>query len=283
MVAMAKVRRLGGKLNILGARFYDGFPKFSRALLFFRARAFGPSPGPSSRRWRQEKPAGILTPVECALLSSYRGSFLQRRTKQILATSLFAILWIATVGFGLGALFHYENTPGRIGVLPRAWPESQIERSSDRPTLIMLAHPHCPCTRASVGELAQIMARLQGKITAHVLLVKPKEAGRDWEDTDLRRSVEAIPGVKVLLDPDGVEARRFGAETSGHTQLFATDGRLLFSGGITASRGHAGGNAGESAIIALVNNQTPAQTETLVFGCALANRSETGLTTLCLK
>ncbi|HWM24132.1 MAG TPA: hypothetical protein VNP98_04860 [Chthoniobacterales bacterium] len=212
-----------------------------------------------------------------------REEHLQRRTKRISATSLFAILWIATVAFGLQTLFQYENTPGRVGALPRAWPASQIERSGDRPTLIMVAHPRCPCTRASVSELAQIMARLQGKIAAYVLLVKPKEAGRDWEETDLVRSAEAIPGVKVLLDPDGVEARRFGAETSGHTQLFGADGRLLFSGGITASRGHAGDNAGESAILALVNNQTPPQTETLVFGCALANRSETGPTALCLK
>jgi hypothetical protein len=58
---------------------------------------------------------------------------------------------------------------------------------------------------------------------------------------------------------------------------------LLFSGGITASRGHAGGNAGESAIVALVNHQTPAQTETLVFGCALANRGPTEPTALCLR
>ena len=180
-------------------------------------------------------------------------------------------------------LFHYENTPGRVGALSQAWPAAQIERATDRPTLVMLAHPHCPCTAASVGELAQIMARLQGKVAAYVLFVKPKEAGRDWEDTNLRRSAEAIPGVKVVFDPDGVEARRFGAETSGHTLLFGADGRLLFSGGITASRGHAGDNAGESAIVALVNNQTPARTQTLVFGCSLANRSETEPTALCLK
>jgi hypothetical protein len=159
-------------------------------------------------------------------------------------------------------LFHYENTPGRVG---------------------MLAHPHCPCTAASVGELAQIMARLQGKVAAYVLFVKPKEAGRAWDDTSLLRSAEAIPGVKVVFDPDGVEARLFGAETSGHTLLFGANGRLLFSGGITASRGHAGDNVGESAIVALVNNQTPERTQTLVFGCSLANRGETKPTALCLK
>jgi hypothetical protein len=208
---------------------------------------------------------------------------MQLQKKRILVTSLLAITWIATVAFGMRVLFHYENTPGRVGALSQAWPASQIQRATDRPTLVMLAHPHCPCTAASVAELARIMARLPGKVAAYVLFVKPKEADRAWDDTGLRRSAEAIPGLKVILDPDGVEARRFGAETSGHTLLFGADGRLLFNGGITASRGHAGDNAGESAIVALVNNQTPARTQTLVFGCALANRSETEPTVACLK
>ncbi len=187
------------------------------------------------------------------------------------------------MAFGMRVLSHYENTPGCVGTVPPAWPATQIERATDRPTLVIAAHPHCPCTASSVGELAQIMARLQGKVATYVLFVKPREAGRDWEDTDLRRSAEAIPGVKVVFDPDGVEARRFGAETSGHALLFGADGRLLFSGGITASRGHAGDNAGETAIVALVNNQTPARTRTFVFGCSLVNRGETRSTALCLK
>jgi hypothetical protein len=48
-----------------------------------------------------------------------------------------------------------------------------------------------------------------------------------------------------------------------------TRGCLLFSGGITAARRHAGDNAGESAIVALLNNQT------LVFGCSLVNHTRT--------
>jgi hypothetical protein len=208
---------------------------------------------------------------------------LQQRTKRILAAALFAITWIASVAFGLRVLFRYENTPGGVGAVSQAWPAAQIERATDRPTLVMLAHPHCPCTAASVGELAQIMARLEGKVAAYVLFVKPKGAGAIWEDTELRRSAEAIPGVKVISDPDGVEAGRFGAETSGHTLLYGAEGQLLFSGGITASRGHAGENAGESAIIALVNHQTPLRSQTLVFGCSLTNRAETKAVTLCLK
>jgi len=208
---------------------------------------------------------------------------LQLQTKRILATSLFAVIWIAAVAFGLRALFQYENTPGPIGAVSPKWPNTEIERATDRPTLVMLAHPRCPCTVASVAELARIMARLQGKVAAYVLLVEPVETGSDWENRNLQRSAEAIPGVKVVFDHDGVEARRFGAETSGHTFLFGGDGRLLFSGGITTSRGHAGDNAGESAIVALVNNQTPARTQTLVFGCSLAISPKTHSQALCLK
>ena len=120
-----------------------------------------------------------------------------------------------------------------------------------------------------MGELAQIMAAVQGKVRAYVLFFTPRDAGSDWANTDLRRSAAAIPGVTVLSDLDGKEAQSFGAETSGHTLLFAADGHLLFSGGITGSRGHAGGNDGESAIIALISHHGTARASSFIFGCSL--------------
>ena len=72
-----------------------------------------------------------------------------------------------------------------------------------------------------------------------------------------------------MMDGDGREARLFQAVTSGQTILYDSHGRLLFSGGITASRGHSGDNAGRSAIVSLVNAEVPDRTETLVFGCPL--------------
>jgi hypothetical protein len=122
-----------------------------------------------------------------------------------------------------------------------------------------------------MGELSQIMAAAQGKVRAYVLFFTPRDAPSDWESTDLRRSAAAIPGVTVLSDVDGKEAQSFGAETSGHTLLFGADGRLLFSGGITASRGHAGGNDGESAILSLISHHGAARASTFVFGCSLAD------------
>ncbi len=136
---------------------------------------------------------------------------MQLRTKTIFLTAMFAIGWIVAVACGLKAVLDYESSPGRIGTVPQSWPGSRIHRATDRITLVMLAHPRCPCTRASVGELAQIMARTQGKVRAYVLFLKPSRSGVDWEDTDLWRKAAAIPGVTVLADADGAEARRFGA------------------------------------------------------------------------
>jgi hypothetical protein len=200
---------------------------------------------------------------------------LQTPPKSLLATALLGTAWAVSVALGLRILFNYETTPGQIGVVPAAWPSiSRIGRSNDRPTLVMLAHPRCPCTRASINELAEIMARGQGRMDAYVLLFKPKQSGADWDDTALRRRAAAIPGVKLLSDVDGAEARRFGAETSGHTLLFDRDGHLLFSGGITQSRGHDGENAGERAIVSMVNNQPAGRARTFVFGCSLGKSSQ---------
>lgn len=205
------------------------------------------------------------------------------RKRHILATALFATAWITTIAFGFRTLFRYENTPGGVGAVAQSWPTGQIERAQDRPTLVMVAHPRCPCTAASIGELTQIMAQLQGKIAAYLLFVRPTGADLGWEATKLWNRAETIPGLKLVCDAGGTAARRFGAETSGHTFLFGADGRLLFNGGITASRGHSGENIGESAIVALCRNEAPKRTETVIFGCSLTSPAETEATKLCLK
>lgn len=127
------------------------------------------------------------------------------------------------------------------------------------------------------------MAQLQGKVSAYVLFLKPHTTGQDWEDTDLRRAAAKVPGVTVISDVDGTEAQKFGAETSGHTLLYDRHGTLLFSGGITQSRGHSGDNAGENAIVALVNDHPSALAKTFVFGCSLIDKARKGNRAKCLN
>jgi hypothetical protein len=179
-------------------------------------------------------------------------------------------LWLFAISTGMGFLWNYESIPGAAAAAPAQWPaDSRIKRAPERATLVMLAHPQCPCTRASMSELARLMTQAQGRVTAYVLFVKPSGFPADWVQTDLLTSAAAIPGVHVVPDDDGAEARRFHAATSGQTMLYDTQGRLLFSGGITRARGHAGDNAGRAAIVSLLTTAEAEQQATPVFGCPL--------------
>jgi hypothetical protein len=183
-------------------------------------------------------------------------------------------LWLLIVSVGLGLLWNYEGTPGvAAAATPGRWPAvSRIKPAADRATLVMLAHPHCPCTRASINELSRLMTQAQGRVTAYVLFVKPPNFSDGWEQTDLWASAAAIPGVTVVRDDDGVEAVRFHAATSGQAVLYDAAGNLLFSGGLTSARGHAGANAGRTAIVSLLTSDEAVECATPVFGCPLFAR-----------
>ena len=197
---------------------------------------------------------------------------LSRKTKVLL--SLGVAGWLAAIGFGLRLILVYENTPGASAASLETWPaDSQIPRTPGLPTLVTMVHPHCPCSRASMGELARLMVKAQGLVDANVVFVKPRDFPEDWERTDLWSSAAMIPGVKVRVDQEGVEARRFGSRTSGQIMLFDADGHLLFSGGITAARGHAGDNDGRNAILSLLTVGSSEQKGTPVFGCPLFSES----------
>jgi hypothetical protein len=193
---------------------------------------------------------------------------------KLLLTAVIAAWLIGVVG-GLGLLSNYANAPGIAGTPPQKWPgESQILQATNRATLVMLVHPHCPCSRASMGELARLMTQSEGRVTAYVLFAKPANFAEDLEETDLWAIAGAIPGVTVMRDDDGVEAHRFHAATSGQTILYDEEGTLRFNGGITAGRGHEGDNNGRSAIVSLLTSNKAEHTETPVFGCALFAQDE---------
>jgi hypothetical protein len=184
-------------------------------------------------------------------------------------------LWLCVIAVGVGVLWSYESTPGVAAAAPDRWPAaSRIKPAAGRATLVMSAHPHCPCTRASIGELARLMTQAQGRVTAYVLFVKPQGFSDRWVQSDLWASAAAVPGVTPVLDDEGVEAGRFHAETSGQTVLYDAAGNLLFSGGITSARGHAGDNAGRTAIVSLLISDEAAERDTPVFGCPLFGQKE---------
>ena len=183
---------------------------------------------------------------------------------------MLGVVWLGAAAAGLWVLWRYDNTPGEAAHAPQQWPaHTAIVHATDRPTLIMLAHPHCTCTRASMGELAEAIARARTTPKTYVLFMTPRNFASGWETTDLWRTAASLPGVTVMRDDDGREAQRFGATTSGQTLLYDERGQLIFSGGITGARAHAGDNLGRQSLVALLNRQTAERAGTSVFGCPL--------------
>jgi hypothetical protein len=200
---------------------------------------------------------------------------MNKRWGRAMLIAFIILIWAAGIVYGLRYLTIYQVSAGTLAAPPSLWPEdSRIHRTKGQSTLVLLAHPHCPCTRATLGELAILMAHCQGKVSVYVLFYKPSDFPANWEQTDLWHSAAAIPGVTVLSDNDGVEAKRFGSVTSGQALLYGTEGNLLFTGGITASRGHSGDNAGRDAITALLLNGKSDEKSTQVYGCSLIGKNE---------
>ena len=133
----------------------------------------------------------------------------------------------------------------------------------------MTLHPQCPCSRASLTELAEIMARSEGRLEARILFVQPADAPADWLDGELWRRAKTIPGVTVSVDKDGRDAAAFGASTSGQVMVYEATGVIRFSGGITDGRGHEGDNAGMLSVLDLVRNGKSQVATTPVYGCSL--------------
>jgi hypothetical protein len=106
-------------------------------------------------------------------------------------------------------LLDYANTPGGAGEAISNWPaESRILCDPQRANLVLAIHPHCPCSRATIDALADVMARCPNLATARVLFCKPAEFPEGWERTDLWQSAALIPDVTPICDEDGMEAKR---------------------------------------------------------------------------
>jgi len=182
-----------------------------------------------------------------------------------------ASVWVLAIGVGFTRLVDYSVAPGAPAAAPHEWPDdSRIPAPQGHYVLLMTIHPHCPCSRASVTELNNLMTLLRrDNVKGYVLTVKPSEFANDWIDTESVRNARRIDGVDVLTDVDGVESGRFGAATSGQVLLYDPKGQLMFAGGLTPDRGHLGDSPGRQRILSLVKTGAADAKESLVFGCPL--------------
>ena len=195
-----------------------------------------------------------------------------RRRSITIALALAAVLWCATVGIAYQKVRLFETTPGRAADSTGAWPAaSRLPRQGGKWTLVMLVHPHCSCSRASVKELEEIVDHAPASLQTFVVFYRPHDAAPGWERTDVVDAASHLHRARIVIDDDGREARVFGGFTSGQTYLYDADGGLRFAGGITSLRGHAGRNSGSVEVINIASTRAGKGTHP-VFGCAIIPR-----------
>jgi len=185
------------------------------------------------------------------------------------ATRVLIAVWASLVLTGFAILESYANGPG----VP-AKPPAQANSPRDRNRLIVFIHPQCPCSRATLSELAQLQSDCGSELNARVEIFAPASMPTEWTKGDLYRQAKSIPGVDVHLDAEGKTAKAYRVSTSGQALLYSPEGQLVFSGGLTESRGHEGRNGSTDAIEAYVRTGHIPISHGPVFGCALGVSSQ---------
>jgi hypothetical protein len=177
--------------------------------------------------------------------------------------------WGVLIAAGFVVLEVYAAAPGARGRSLPDWPQDcMIPFDGRHPTLLIFLHPLCPCSSASVDELREIVGRCGDRVKLHAVLLHTISLEKEGAGV-IERSLADVPGMTIWPDEKGALARCFGVLTSGHVLLYDPSGRLTFSGGITASRGHRGDNFGRSALLAAILGDPSDRDSVPVFGCPL--------------
>ena len=204
-----------------------------------------------------------MAPTANSLRSELRST--QLKPWEILMISIWGLIVIG----GMFLISSFGFVPGPSNDAPVSWPNgTSLTRHHNRASLLLFAHPRCPCTSASLDQLRRIIAETRASFDCYVVFLTLASIGEDWRSNAVIRAAEEIPGVKVLRD-DGTETHRFAALTSGHVLLYDENGRLSYSGGITISRGHRGDNSGSQAVTQLLNQKPTNIHQLPTFGCPL--------------
>jgi len=197
------------------------------------------------------------------------------RRRRIVAYAL-AVVWCLALVPGIWYLLAFETTPGLQSSPASAWPAHFVTDQDPRlPTLVVALHPRCSCSQATLAQLEEAAKHFDHPYNSILLIDVPRGADYQWREVSFYREAQQALHAKVILDEDGRLAASFGALTSGEVFFYSasdkSSGRsLLFSGGVTGSRGMIGPNKGIVALTtAFQKNSRIEAPHPPVFGCAL--------------
>ena len=192
--------------------------------------------------------------------------FRDKNSKLLLILS---VLWSIALLCGFILIAWYTNRAGEASFPPRSLSKTMPISLNQQYQLLMFIHPKCACSRSSIRELERLISRCPDSISCTFFCYLPSKKASQWSNSDIIKSTRSIPDSKTIYDIDGMWAKKFDAKTSGQVLLYDSAGMLLFSGGITAGRGHEGENTGRSFITNVVRNNSNESMQCPVFGCPI--------------
>jgi hypothetical protein len=182
---------------------------------------------------------------------------------------LAVVLWGGLMAAGYVWLLRYSFAAGQGAPAADTMPAAFDSPSTrGRPQLVLALHPHCPCSRATLKELAKILTLAPHASDVTVLMYAPSNEPDSWSEGPQLKECRRM-NYRIHTDPDGRLAASLGTLTSGAVLLYDGRGRLQYQGGITASRGHEGDNAGAQAIVDILNGRSGSSATLPVFGCPI--------------
>lgn len=184
-------------------------------------------------------------------------------------------IWVILCTIGLGAV-SLHSFDGVVADSPKnsCWPQDSRLVQDDRERLVIFIHPQCPCTIATLSELEAILVRKTVPTTCVISATDP-----EWLTSKVMQQIKKLQthysaSIDIFLDTDGSEGERFEAIASGHCMYFDRHGKKVFSGGITASRGHVGDSDARYRLLELIQMEPDGVDVEVVncfpvFGCRL--------------
>jgi hypothetical protein len=172
--------------------------------------------------------------------------------------------WAFAIVVGWHAAMSYATKPGR----PSARRLAIVPSSAQLPiyTCVLVAHPLCPCTRASLLALRSI-AHEHDKTLRISVVFTGSERGRNWT------LALQIPHVEISEVSLAEAESRYDAHTSGQTYIFDPGGRMAFSGGITPMRGDEDLQFAETIFDQVLSGKR-LLTQYPVYGCSLRTENQ---------
>lgn len=195
--------------------------------------------------------------------------------------NLFTLAFLGLTMLSSGwSLVDYSCRPGNKGDLANhlhriSGIQPLLSRSnSQSQTLLVFYHPHCPCTKATAVNLKKILGSKSGELETYAFAYCPQHESDSWIASALTSTLKDEIGATIVLDRAGETSAFCGAKTSGHLLAYDDQGALLFSGGITSSRGHEGECRPASDLLKVINRGASETRHWPVYGCSLVPSKE---------